>query len=138
MTADNPSYVKDCTCTLCRSRPVPMSVRSRLGVPLRGVPLFNSQHLRDAHDNPAGGSSSAVGVHIDWQSGPLAEGGYRNGAVVEEVIAIAADRIMFYQGTRFHCVENAVALGHLLAASEVLRERFRDRSDRGVEGTHQK
>lgn len=97
-------------------------------------------HRLDADGNPAGGTTSGVGLSIEWQNGPLAVDGIRrepNGAFVEGVIEAAIKRIEFYQASRFHCVENAVALGHLRAAAEVLNERTRARTDRGVEGTHQ-
>jgi hypothetical protein len=55
-----------------------------------------------------------------------------NGARVEDVIAAAIGRIEFYQRSRHHCIENAVALGHLRAAVEVLEERTRARADRGI------
>jgi hypothetical protein len=97
-------------------------------------------HATDESGNPAGGTTDARGFHIDWQNGPLAVDGVRrepNGAFVEDVIAAAIGRIRFYQASKFHCIHNAVALGHLLAAAEVLDERTADRERRGVEGTHQ-
>lgn len=93
----------------------------------------------DADGNPAGGSTMATGISIRWQNGPLAVDGTRkepNGAFVEDVIEAAIQRIEFYQRSKFHCLANAVALGHLYAAREALEERTRDRTDRGVEGTH--
>jgi hypothetical protein len=103
-----------------------------------------NQQLDTAHDvdengNPHGGHAKGVGIDINWQRGPLGRDGDRaapNGAFVEGVIAAAIDRIEFYQDSRFHSVENAVALGHLRAALEVLTERTRAREDRKVEGTH--
>lgn len=97
-------------------------------------------HKNDPHGNPAGGTTTAPGVWINWQNGPLRVDGQlreRNGAFVEDVIDAAIGRIEFYQSTKFHCLANAVALGHLRAAAEALAERTRDREDRGVEGTHQ-
>ena len=97
-------------------------------------------HNTDSNGNPAGGRTRGVGITIDWQNGPLAVDGVRkepNGAFVEDVIDAAIGRIEFYQGSRFHCLENAAALGHLKAAAEVLAERTRGRERRGVEGTHQ-
>ena len=99
----------------------------------------NHDNLADDEGRPAGGSTSGRGFRIDWQNGPLAVDGVRkepNGAFVEDVIEAAIGRIEFYQGSQFHCVENAVALGHLKAAAEVLAERTRERERRGVEGTH--
>lgn len=89
---------------------------------------------------PAGGHTSGRGIEIEWQNGPLAVDGVRReptGAFVEDVIAAAIGRIAYYQQSQFHCIHNAVALGHLLAAAEVLHERTADRESRGVEGTHQ-
>lgn len=103
-----------------------------------------NQQLETAHDvdengNPHGGHAYGTGITIDWQRGPLGRDGDRlepNGAFVEGVIAAAIDRIEFYQSSKFHCIENAVALGHLKAAAEVLSERTRERERRQVEGTH--
>lgn len=95
----------------------------------------------DEQGRPAGGFTSGRGFSINWQDGPLSVDGVRrepNGAFVEDVIEAAIGRIEFYQDSPFHCVENAVALGHLKAAAEVLAERTRDRERRGVEGTHQR
>lgn len=93
----------------------------------------------DSQGRPAGGTTSGRGFSIEWQNGPLAVDGERrepNGAFVEDIIEAAIGRIEFYQESKFHCVENAVALGHLLAAAEILAERTRERERRGVEGTH--
>jgi hypothetical protein len=93
----------------------------------------------DDNGNPHGGHAKGTGIDISWQRGPLGRNGDRvepNGAFVEGVIAAAIDRIEFYQSSKFHCIENAVALGHLKAAAEVLQERTRERERREVEGTH--
>lgn len=99
--------------------------------------VFEKHYLVDG--NPAGGYFRVTGLEVQWQDGPLRVDGVerlRNGAFVEDVIDAAIGRIEFYQESRFHCLENAVALGHLIAAREVLQERTRAREDRGVEGTH--
>ncbi len=96
-------------------------------------------HWTDADGNPAGGCSFGPGLCISWQNGPLGRGEDRvepNGAFVESVIATAATRLRFYQGSRFHCEENANALAHLEAALEALDSRARRRETQGVEGTH--
>lgn len=100
---------------------------------------ITQEHKVDENGNPAGGVTTSVGFTIDWQNGPLAVDGTRrepNGAFVEDVIAAAIGRIEFYQSSRFHGLHNAVALGHLYAAAAALTERTRDRTQRGVEGTH--
>lgn len=103
--------------------------------------MIKSDHYDDEHGRPAGGWTRGTGIEITWQDGPLQVDGVRrepNGAFVEDVIRAAIDRIAYYQGSEFHCVENAVAFGHLQAALEVLKERTRGREARGVEGTHQR
>jgi hypothetical protein len=100
---------------------------------------IEQDHNVDSNGNPAGGTTTGVGIRIEWQNGPLAVDGIRrepNGAFVEDVIDAAIGRIEFYQSSQFHCLENAAALGHLKAAAEVLAERTRGRERRGVEGTH--
>lgn len=101
--------------------------------------MIKQAHTVDDSGNPAGGATSGTGIRIYWQNGPLAVDGVRrepNGAFVEDVVDAAIGRIEFYQSSRFHCLENAVALGHLRAAMEVLAERTRGREARGVEGTN--
>lgn len=101
---------------------------------------ITEEHRVDDQGRPAGGTTTGVGINIEWQDGPLAVDGVRrepNGAFVEGIIEAAIGRIAHYQGSMFHGIHNAVALGHLKAALEVLQERTRDRETRGVEGTHQ-
>ena len=101
---------------------------------------ITESHHMDEQGRPAGGRTIGLGIEIEWQNGPLAVDGERrepNGAFVEGIIEAAIGRIEFYQQSQFHGIHNAVALGHLYAALEVLTERTRDRTDRGVEGTHQ-
>lgn len=103
--------------------------------------MIQEEHYNDAEGRPAGGWSRGTGISIEWQNGPLRANGEvlePNGAFVEDVIRAAIGRIGYYQSSEFHCIENAVALGHLRAALEVLEERTRGRQDRGVEGTHQR
>lgn len=100
---------------------------------------FFSQHWSDANGNPAGGVSSGKGVAISWQNGPLAVDGIRrdpNGAFVETVLAMVADRIEFYERSRFACKYNKEALFHIGEAMRWLNDRTKDRETRNVEGTH--
>jgi len=99
-----------------------------------------SEHRLDADGNPAGGATVARGVRIQWQDGPLGRGEERkepNGAFVEDVIRAAADRLEFYQSTKFACDENAQALARLQTALNILQSRTKQRERRGVEGTHE-
>lgn len=97
-----------------------------------------ANHLDD-DGNPAGGYVDGVGLHIEWQDGPLGRGEDRlepNGAFVETVIGAAKQRIEHYQETKFACKENATAIDALNNALTALRLRTSDREHRDVEGTH--
>lgn len=106
---------------------------------------FKSRHFNDDNGNPAGGKSSATGIEVQWQNGPLGKAGTTerkepNGAFVETVIAIAKDRIEYYQkaaGGKFACFENAKAIEHLQDALNILETRTKKREMAGVEGTHE-
>lgn len=100
---------------------------------------YFSQHWIDGDGNPSGGVSSGTGVCISWQNGPLSVGGLRrgpNGAFVETVLDMVADRIEFYEQSRFASEYNKKALFHIGAALAALNQRTADREARGVEGTH--
>lgn len=101
---------------------------------------FKSHHWTDQpNGNPAGGCTTSNGFTISWQNGPLGRDGERrepNGAFVEDVIGAAADRIRFYQESKFNCADNAEALSHLELAISCLQRRTKDRESRSVEGTH--
>lgn len=100
---------------------------------------FQSHHWSNTEGNPEGGSTFGNGFAISWQNGPLGRDAERkepNGAFVEDVIAAAADRIEFYEASKFKCSENEEALRHLRLALEALNARTQHREKRQVEGTH--
>ena len=101
---------------------------------------MKSQHWNDSNGNPAGGSTFGNGFAVSWQNGPLNRGKDRvepNGAFVEEIIEAAADRIKYYQDSRFACEENANAFEALQSALYWLNKRTERRESAGVEGTHE-
>lgn len=103
---------------------------------------FTSTHVNDESGRPAGGRSEATGISIDWQNGPLGAPGSKdriepNGAFVETVIAIAADRIRYYNDNGFGCRENSLAITKLEEALHWLNARTNRRTQQGVEGTHE-
>ena len=100
---------------------------------------FFEEHWNDKDGNPTGGVSSGRGVVISWQNGPLGKVPNRkapNGAFVESVIAMARNRIEFYQGSKFECSDNAEAIFHLNKALLALDGRTKRREASGIEGTH--
>lgn len=100
---------------------------------------YQCNNLTDESGNPTGGNVRGTGLSIDWQNGPLGRGENRkepNGAFVETVIDAARQRIQFYQDSKFHCRENAIAITKLEEAILWLNKRTTDRENRNVEGTH--
>jgi hypothetical protein len=100
---------------------------------------FKSNQFSDVNGNPAGGQTFGPGVCVAWQNGPLAVDGERkepNGCFVETIIAIAIDRLNFYEQSKFASDYNKSALHHLHLAMAALEQRTKDREARGVEGTH--
>ena len=74
-------------------------------------------------------------IHIPFQNGPINEAGV-NGVTQEALLAIIADRLRSFQGGKFACRENAIALTKIEEAQQWLHSRTRNRMSRGVEGTH--
>lgn len=102
---------------------------------------INELHRTDAEGRPAGGSTTACGLSVVWQNGPLVDplSGERqepNGAFVETLVQAAIGRMSFYQDSDFRCRENALAITHLEEALHWLNHRTAAREARGVEGTH--
>ena len=100
---------------------------------------FTSENWVDNDGNPSGGYVYGTGIYIRWQNGPLGRGEDRqepNGAFVETVIAAAADRIRFYQDSKYNCRENALALTKLEEALHWLNSRTQRREAEGTEGLH--
>jgi hypothetical protein len=99
---------------------------------------IKSEHWTDVDDNPAGGSTWGTGFAISWQNGPIGSSDKgANGAIVEDVIRAAIDRIKFYQQTKYACPQNEQASSMLSAALHFLEDRDEDRKRRGVEGKNE-
>lgn len=82
--------------------------------------------------HPTGGVSDGEGYRIEWQNGVQEP----NGAILEDVIATCCDRLEFFQGSKFNCRENALALTKLQEALHWLNHRTVERRRRGVEGSY--
>jgi hypothetical protein len=106
------------------------------------IQTYTHDQYVDADGRPRGGEARATGVVIDWQNGPLREQGgdqpaEPNGAFVETIIAIAKERIEFYNESQFRCRENSLAITKLEEALHWLNARTARRTAEGVEGTHE-
>lgn len=96
-------------------------------------------NLLDDDGRPAGGRVDAIGLHINWQNGPLGRGDGRlepNGAFVETVLRAAQQRIEHYNASGFACRENSLAITKIEEALHWLGARTARREAQGVEGTH--
>lgn len=70
-------------------------------------------------------------IQIVFQHGHPNEVGI-NGCRIEDVIDVAVDRLLDFQGRDLACEENAEALEHLYLAREALISRRRRREQQGV------
>jgi hypothetical protein len=96
------------------------------------------QDLRlNEEGKPAGGTTSGLGLFIEWQNGPVGLN-EPNGAFIETVIEAAKGRLEWYQANGFECAENAHAINYLNLALNALYTRTQRRQERGVEGTYEK
>lgn len=100
--------------------------------------MTNIEHdfRTDDEGNPAGGTSDATGISIQWQNGPMPTPEDQNGAFVIDVIQIAIDRINFYNESKFRCRENSLAVTKLEEAIHWLESRRTRRAGEGTLGTH--
>ena len=73
-------------------------------------------------------------IEVVFQHGHPNEVGI-NGCRVEDVIDVAVDRLLDFQGRNLACDENAEALEHLYLAREALVNRKRRRQQQGVINT---
>ena len=100
---------------------------------------YSNDNRTAPNGDPAGGTFHVVakdgGVLMSgtWQNGPVAENG-ENGVGVENLLNIVADRLRFYQKSRFACPENADALADVEHALSRLNDRTARRTAAGVEG----
>lgn len=86
---------------------------------------------------------SAPGQHVEraflsvtWQKGLPTEVGV-NGCRVDDVLALAAEKLQEYQAGPLACEENAEALQAIAAALEAMKARQRRRREQGVLDTMQ-
>lgn len=75
-------------------------------------------------------------IQIVFQHGHPNEIGV-NGCRVEDVIDVAVDRLLDFQGRNLSCEENAEALEYLYQAREALLKRKRRREQQGVVNTQE-
>jgi len=78
----------------------------------------------------------ATSVKFTGQRGPISEVGI-NGCQIGAMVEFARRTIEVFNA-KFPCRENDFAIAKLQAAEMWLRERTRNRTERGVEGTSQK
>jgi hypothetical protein len=103
--------------------------------PMNPLPAIN-RNWSDEDGNHQGGISTGMGFTIAWQRGPIKEGD-RNGAFLLDVLGACRSQLEYYQEGKYSCVENAIALEHVLAAIDALESRKNRRNAEGVLGAHE-
>ncbi len=97
----------------------------------------NANHVYEVKhkiDKNKTGQTIEVLNTIVFQKGPIKEAGI-NGIHHEDLIAIVIDRLQGFQDGDFACMNNQRTLVDLHGALEHLRNRTKEREERGVEGT---
>lgn len=93
----------------------------------------HSRFFIDDQSNPGGGFASGPGFSISWMDSP----GEPWGSTLEDVLEVCAQRLRFFQSSRFACQENERALAGIASAIANLELRTEIRRQRGVEGTYE-
>ena len=93
----------------------------------------NANHEYVARWKQPDGYEGSQGVK--FQNGPIKEFGI-NGITNEALIAIVLDRLRGFQAGDFKCRENALAITNIEQGLLWLNARTKERTERGVEGTH--
>lgn len=101
--------------------------------------IVRARNYFDDQGNPSGGYAHGPGMCIAWQDGPRgkqADGTLApaNGAFVEDVLVAAAQRLAFFEESKYAHIANAEAITHINAAIESLNKRSKERASRGVLG----
>lgn len=111
--------------------------------------LLHGHNANDDNGMPLGGIAQGSGVQITWQRGAIVDpdSGTRrqpNGAFVEDVLEICAQRLRYYNGMtkgenggQFRSRQTEIAITKIEEAILWLGHRAQDRTRRGVEGTHE-
>lgn len=99
-------------------------------------PGVTAENWTDTEGNPAGGVTFGPGFAISWQNGVVLDDS-QNGAFVLDILAAVAQRIEYYQTTKFASDENDLALAHLRLATLHLEQRLQRRAAAGTLNTHE-
>ena len=97
---------------------------------------LDNYNKTDHSGNVTGGYSTGMGMEIHWQDGALYTDKPRNGALVDEVLQAALQRLEAYQETRLSCFETHDAITKIQEAMQWLEARRRSRQAWGVQGTY--
>ena len=101
---------------------------------------LKGNHIKNEEGNITGGMTEGIGISIIWQPKPLGQGENKieqTGAMVEDVIWCALDRLQAYQNTKCGSQFNIDAMEALHEALRHLNARTKKREDAGVEGTYE-
>jgi hypothetical protein len=89
---------------------------------------FYSEHFINAEKEPMGGFADGLGFTISWQRGQLKfnenKQALPNGAFVYDIVAVARDRVKFFQESKYKNEDYKKALKLLTKALEYLKVRM--------------
>jgi hypothetical protein len=100
----------------------------------------------DEKDPEAGGANHRYAIQfggpqdvcvIQFQHGARGVEGSKAGVFEDALLAILADRMEGFQGGKFACAENGVALEHIQRARAALNERIAKRMAKSVLGVNE-
>lgn len=119
-------------------------------------PNLEAHNRLDKNENPTGGEvvlyidtpvSNYPALTVQWQDGPRGTGETNadgspilappNGAFIEDVLWAALQRLEFFNESKYRDRANSLAITHIEAALQVLKDRQLERSYRNVEGKHE-
>lgn len=89
------------------------------------------------HQSTEAGKDVLQTLRIKLQKGPLKEAG-ANGFSDQALIAIVLDRLQGFQKGEYPSTDNEEAISHLELCLEAMARRYKERANRGVEGTWEK
>ena len=115
---------------------------------MRSLPTHSpvSVAALDDRDPNAGNASHKYAIQfggpdqicsIPFQHGPRGVEGSTPGIFDDDLLAIAEDRLRGFQSGPFACLENGIALDHIIQAREALASRVAKRIAKGVLGVNQ-
>lgn len=112
-------------------------LNDRLEIQARGDRGADDRHSALAPEYVVYGEGGMIHAAIDFQDGPRGEPGSRGGITEATLVAVLIDRLLTHQGGRFACRQNALCITKLEEVLFWMKDRARERFERGVLGKNE-